>query len=606
MADMTNRSVSSPIPVAKSVRPDIWRGLTSGRAGVCNVLAYIPLLREDRIRGNVNVSIKMAETLHVLANPVRVSVMAHLIPHSAMERFEGSMELFNRSAMGVNRYDDTPSPVFARKWLVPAVQTIPGMGQLNQLGVHVKSGENINGDLIEAYNMLWNFRARNRSRHISQRALDAGSLAPAFWTRPNFNHIKPSFDQAMMEGIVDMSVDGMLPVKGLGIPSSEYTTPVGNFNLRQTFAPGETPVTKATNGLRTSVMASPNVGEGRLAFEMNGNFPAIFAEMKAANVTMSLANLEMAKKTQAWAALRQRYSAIEDQYLVDLLMQGIRIPDTDLQQPILLGAKSTIFGQMQRYATDGASLDQSVANGRAALSFMLHTPPINSGGVILITCEILPEPLDERITDPYLYQFDPAERPNAQNDYLDPEKVEVVQNEYVDHLHGDPAGVFGYAPLNHRWARSRAMVGGKFKRPNPDTFKEERQRIWASDVVDPQLTEDFYVAPQPFPHDVFADTVTDPFEFTTLVQGQIVGSTVFGAGLQEDDGHYLHIMDQIDQDRIAQEAAALQDADAKEAERLKTVESVADAVVKAMQKNDTTPKVKAEKPASDEGKEGEE
>jgi len=51
---------------------------------------------------------------------------------------------------------------------------------------------------------------------------------------------------------------------------------------------------------------------------------------------------------------------------------------------------------------------------------------------------------------------------------------------------------------------------------------------------------------------VFADQVSDSFEITCLSDMQIVGNTVFGAGLQETDAtsDYDAITSQVDSSRI--------------------------------------------------------
>ena len=62
---------------------------------------------------------------------------------------------------------------------------------------------------------------------------------------------------------------------------------------------------------------SPLTGLG--AFEFNG----IWAELTSGNATLSLADIEQARKTAAFARLRSSYDGIDDEYIIDLLMQGI-------------------------------------------------------------------------------------------------------------------------------------------------------------------------------------------------------------------------------------------------------------------------------------------
>lgn len=201
---------------------------------------------------------------------------------------------------------------------------------------------------------------------------------------------------------------------------------------------------------------------------------------------------------------------------------------------------------------DGENLDVSRTTGQTAVNLRFRTPPMNTGGIILVTAEIVPEQLYERFRDNFLGTVDPGTLPNFMRDFLDPEKVEVVTNRQVDVHHGTPTAVFGYAPLNEFWKRDLTRAGGKFYRPNPDTFVEDRMRFWAADQTNPTLADDFYMVSD-LPNSVFADTVSDPFEIVTLGQVGIVGRTVFGDPLQEDTGSYDEVMAQVDTGRIVQQ-----------------------------------------------------
>lgn len=204
-----------------------------------------------------------------------------------------------------------------------------------------------------------------------------------------------------------------------------------------------------------------------------------------------------------------------------------------------------------------SNLDVSVANGVASLSMTLNTPQVNAGGLVLVTCEIVPEQLYERRADYWLAPGDgsASHLPDYLRDYLDPQKVEVVSNEYADLFHSNPTGLFGYAPLNHRWMRQRAQVGGRFKRPVPDAFVQERQRIWQVETSDPTLTDDFYVCPSPFPHDPFEDSQADPFEVVTVAMCEVVGNTVFGGRFAEMGDHFESVLGQVDQSRLEGDGA---------------------------------------------------
>ncbi|WP_422028622.1 hypothetical protein [Roseovarius sp.] len=525
---LTETISALPIEAEASQRSDVLRCITSGRAGECLPLAYVPMLREDRANGRVRIRVEMEETVFPLLNAVNVTAMAHFVPYLAFERFNG-LEHLNRSYKGEPEVDASVTPFIED-------MDYDVLHEINYtMGIHARTGSKINSAVVEAYNTLWNFRARARSTKIAQRGKLDTDLAPAFWRNPGMSHIVPDFDQAMIDGEVALQVvNPKLPVKS----ETRRLSPDNNHQMPSIVDADDNAVPGDANGFR-------DWGE------------RIFAEMSADGLVVSLANIELAKKTAAFAALRKQYAGVEEDYLIDLLMSGYRIPDLQMSQPILLDRRSTIVGYSQRWATDGANLDQSVTRGETYIDLRMRTPPMNTGGIILITMEIVPEQLFERQQDWFLNNapnFAPTvdDFPEFVRDYLDPEKVDVVPNSHVDVEHTDPTGTFGYAPLNHVWKRNIPRVGGKFMRQVGDPFVEDRQRIWGVETIDPALVEDFYVVNN-LHHNVFADTNADPFEITTLGNVDIVGNTVFGKRLEEDTGDYDVIDSQVDKSRIEQE-----------------------------------------------------
>jgi hypothetical protein len=264
-------------------------------------------------------------------------------------------------------------------------------------------------------------------------------------------------------------------------------------------------------------------------------------------ITVSLSNIELAKKTQAFAKARSMYQGHDDDYIIDLLMAGVRIPDQAMKQPILLAQQRTQMGYQQRFASDAANLDESVTVGGALIDITMRTPAINTGGIIVITAEITPEQLFERQKDHYLHNTSVSNYPEFTRDTLDPEKVSITTHSHIDVDHSNPNAIFGYAPLNHEYMRSAPNIGGKYYRPEVDaSFDEDRQKIWANETVDPELTEDFYLCNNVH-HKVFADSTSDAFEITARGTFEITGNTVFGGALKEATDDYDQVMADVDQ-----------------------------------------------------------
>jgi hypothetical protein len=553
---MTEMVPTAPITVQRSTRRDRGRVLTSADAGKVLPLKYIPMLREDAVkRGRVRVNIEMMETAELLMNGIRVDVMAHYVPMLAFERFNGSMEELNRSYKGETGIGGTVVPYFEKnKFYKPSTDTVevfnswtgvdtgsntdtnayaPGFYQI--MGLHTQAS-NHNSTVVEAYNAIVNHRRKARSASLPLRNPYDHRLAEAFWSLDN-NHIVPDFDQKMIDG--EVALNGLTFEAPLR--SSQYTV-INPTNLNGGADPGTTFVVPG------KVSGDPTYD----AAEAEYVWSSLWAELQGGgNATMSLADIEQAKKTAAFAKLRSMYDGIDDDFIIDMLMEGIRVPEEAMKQPILLSKKSTMIGYNQRYATDAANLDASVTNGYATVDMSINTPQMNTGGVIMITAEIVPEQMWERKKDYFLYETDPDNLPNYLRDFLDPEQVSVIKNDHLDVNHSTPNGTFGYAPLNHEWMRDMVNVGGKYYRPANDAFDEDRAKIWTVEQTDPTLSEDFYLV-SGLHKKVFSDQVADAFEITCISDLEITGNTVFGERLLEADAtsDYEQITNLVDSARI--------------------------------------------------------
>jgi hypothetical protein len=536
ISETTKQTVA---PVQRSQRLDRWRGLTSCKAGVIVPLAYFPLLREDSATGMVTVDIKMDETVKPLLNGVRAKVMAHLYPNSADKRFSG-IEQLNASYMNIADFGGAPTPPFVE-------MGTPGAGSAftKALGLHWKTGTQVNMAVLRAYNHIINYRRMARSWHIPQRAIGDTTLAEAFWHDANRWAMVPDFDQSMIEGQVPIS--GAAPVSGFGLKNSFAVVPAAQ-QARETGSSTAVSYANAASSDWTMKVSSAAAATA---------WPRIYAELETAGVYVSLANIELAKKTQAFAELRQQYEGVNEDYIIDMLMSGIRVPDASLFDPILLGSANGIFGMQERHAMDYENLSESYTTGKVSLRIPVRCPPINPGGLILITLEIVPESLPELGMDAWLEIATPSGYPDYVDDTLDPEKVDLVPNRRIDAYHAGGDSIFGYESLNNKWNRDVARLGGKFKDAETPSVSEERYRVWQVRPTDPKLAEDFYICPSPFPHDVFADTLADPFEVTTLANLRINGNTVFGRRLEEDKMADENVMFGVDVDRIEQQAVQI-------------------------------------------------
>ena len=543
------RMNTTPLTTPRTMRRQSARGITSLPAGKMVPIAAVPLLREDAIRsGRLRFSFESMETAEILMNAINVRVMAYLVPMLALERFNGSMDQLNLSYEG--------KPPMEGEQVVPFIETEAfgahgSKAVYEYLGLHARPDQQVNTAYLEAYNAIWNFRAKNRSPDLSLRTRLQSDLAPAFWTHEMFRHIVPDFDQAAIDGEVPLNVtNAKMPVKGIGmLPNHSGMWMHAGQGLR--VSGGGTEVTGATNGTRWTDMGASS----RIALKQSATHPAapdVFAELADNGITVSLSNIELARKTQAFARLRQQYNAHDD-HIINLLMDGISIPDQAFKQPMLLADKTTVFGMAKRYASDGDNLTESVVNGATFLDMSIQLPRIGVGGVVMVVAEIMPDQLFERQEDPFFHTLDHEGFPQYLRDTLDPEKVDVVKNGRIDTDHDTPNATFGYEPLNARWNINIPRIGGKFYRPEVDAgFDEDRQRIWAVETQNPTLSTDFYLCTN-IHTKPFVVTNQDPFEVVTQGEVFIEGNTVFGGHLVEATDDYEKVLALAPQDRIEKE-----------------------------------------------------
>lgn len=541
---MAERMRTSPVPWPRTARPDSVRTITSGPPGMAVPLAYYALEREDQMETTrFQCRAYMAETADLLLNTVNCVFSAWLVPALANDRFGGSLDAFNRAYMGQPEMDGSQIPFIATQ----AYSTGTVRPFYQALGLHAPANNTqCNNDVMEAYRQIFKYRCQQRSEALWEAVAPeydnaGGGLVPAFFDNPQMAMIKPSFDVGATEGIVPLSVVGTsLAVSGIGL--STVGTQQNN-DYRQTdqtsFNPGGQIDHSGTN----------NVGI-KLKNIAGTFFPDVTAELQQDGITVSLANIEMAKQTQAWARVRSQYSALSDDDMIDLLMSGVNLPTLAMAKPQLIDRKSVPFGMVQRFSSEAASLDVSATRGVAGADLTLRTPVLNTGGIVMILAEVVPEQFWERSADYHLLRTNTTRRPDRLLDEIDPQAIEVVENYHADVKHTDPTGIFGYAPLNHGFVRKRFNIGGKFHRTDPlAPFDENRNRIWASEPVDPTLSKEFYLATD-LPEDIFLQQTVDNFEFSGAGDAVISGLTFIGPMLREATGDYQSIIDRVDDDRI--------------------------------------------------------
>jgi hypothetical protein len=568
---MRNTEMIPNVPVSfqRTRRMQKGRVLTSGDAGKILPIKADPLLREESFSGNISVAVEMMETSEKPVNAIIAKAMTYYVPYLAFEQFNGSIDELNRSYSKENGIAGSQVDFFEKNKyyngssvVTDSTPTDMDTGDNGRaefygtMGIHHGAAD-MNNSYVQAYNAIVNHRRKARSTSLAVRNEFEHDLAEAFWPNEGNSHIMADFDQKLIDG--EVALNGLTfkaPIRANGgAELFNHTGAVQNQNIQHNstypsgarlndstvrFVPG-TPLSGLTYGSDSSGMWT--------------EFNEIWAELTDGSTfggaTMSLADIEQARKTAAFAKLRSAYDGIDEEYIIDLLMQGITVPEEMMKQPMLIGQSSGMFGFAQRFATDSGNLDDTATNGFVQLGHSARAPRSSCGGIIMTTLEIAPERVWERKKDYFLYTTDTDNLPNALRDSLDPEKVAVVKKNHLDVNHSTPDATLGYAPLNHEYNRDQILVGGKFYRPVNDAFTEVRSRIWTNETTDPSLSTDFYLCTN-LHKKIFADQVSDSFEITAVSDGTVDTNVVFGDRLIEADAtsDYETITNLVDANRI--------------------------------------------------------
>ncbi|MES2436272.1 MAG: hypothetical protein V4586_20865 [Pseudomonadota bacterium] len=470
------RQSTSPVMFNQTIRKDTAVTMSSARAGVVVPAGYVPLLAGDSVSGSVGIDIMLKEMPKPLRNAVTANIQAWFVPKSAHPKFAGRDEL-NHARTGaaiktLGAADRSP-PTYFDTITGGAKTTFVASDFAKTLGLHVASGKDVNAELIDAFVLVYNFRLAAHSSRLAKRnyATEAMAVAtalpPAFWPSSRFSSVVPDYERALIVGSLDLDVAaGRLPVSGVGVVTAAQGAAAAIAG-KQT---GDTVSTTRTG------WASNGTGAGHAdMFIKQGTtgFPDVWAEMAGQSISTTLADIDKARTTQAFAKLRTAYAGNDstgfdnDDTIVALLMQGIRVQPDDFKRPWLLDSARVPVGFAERFATDAANLDDSVSLGGARATLAINVPQTDVDGVVIFTIELLPERIDERMSDEWLYMTAESELPNALRDVQRTEPVDLVLNRRVDAKHTSPNTLYGYEPMNNKWQRDFTRLGGDFFQATP-------------------------------------------------------------------------------------------------------------------------------------------
>lgn len=537
------RQRTTPVPFNMSRRQDKVVAMTTGRAGKVVPLGFIPLLRGDSASGKVGIDVDLMPMPRPLQNGVHAHFQAWFVPKTAHPQFSG-LDEFMHSYLGetipaLGAAARTP-PAFFTELSGGAVTTVAASEFFKTLGLHIPAGASINTDLIDAFSVIYNFRLRAHSSRLPLRPYAAENLAnsvvlpPAFWPTGRLSKIVPDYERALIVGAFDLDVAA------------------GQLDIKSAIATNLTP-----NNANAFIGLSGVTGNRGVHVWRSGVQDAttkLFAEMAGREVTVTLADMDKARLAQSFGKIRASFAGsdtsgyMNDDAIIATLMQGFSVPDTEYRRPWLLDSKRVPVGFMERGATDGANLQKSITEGRASAILSINVPKNDFGGLVMYTVEIMPERLDERMSDEWVLTTSADALPNALRDVQRTEPVDIVPNRRIDAKHTSPSGAYGYEPMNDKWNRVFTRLGGAYYQATPGTpWTEQRSAIWQVDYVNPTFNDSHYLCPAVFPHDVFSDTLSHAWEAVVRHDVTIVGLTQIGDVLQEDNDDYEAVENEADE-----------------------------------------------------------
>jgi len=514
------RSNKDPVPFPRTVRTPYEVLNTSCRAGKEMPGGFIPLMPEDAVMSGsmARVIVQMEETEKLLSNAVRVKADAYFVSYAALDRFDGLDAVAFAWAQRVG------AELIVEKHTVDAAL----VDWYGKFGEHVSVGDEVNSLYLEAYNQVVNYKRRMVSKSLDERLPTDKTLARCLWGETALARVVPDWDAGMLTASAELQFVGtQLPVKTDAVASEQISI-------------------QDVDGTDISFYSSSTTSTGiaRAGIDKTGtegvDYHRLFAQLAGGSGTVSLAAIENAKKTKAFAEMRARMSGT-DEDLINLLMRGFRIPNQAYHDPILMGSATSMISQTARYATDSANLDNYVANGAGMVQLPLNLPQQQTGGVVVITYSVTPEPVFDRQYPAFLYK-DFGDLPQALRDYMDEQPVQIVPNRFVDNLHSNPDTTFGFAPLNHDWSMRRIKMGARYLRTLASgASDEDQQHVWSVRQVDPVLDQDTFLVPTNLAHNVFLATLEDPFIVRVEWDAKIQGITQFGPALYESTGDYAAV-----------------------------------------------------------------
>lgn len=430
--------------------------LTTMNMGELFPVAVKEVLPGDSFRHQTSVLIRVSPLVAPVMHPVHVMVHHWFVPTRIL------WDNWETFITGRDPNLVTPIITFNPSLSPNFMKLVNGFG----CGVStVNQMVSINSFAFRAYNLIYNefYRDQDLSTAAPVRTGDTGDVGGDYfirhgsWEKDYFTTCRPYPQQGTDTEVVKLTLSGEIPVKGIGIPSTNTNWPLANQNAVET---SDTRNYTRARGVTESDPSYKLLIEGKADPSIRPNIRADLSQMPAGSVNMDINEWRRSMAMQKIREHRNRYGS---RYRDMLAFLGITSSDARLQRPEYLGGgKQTIsFSEVLSTAdTTTAPIGEMAGHGIAALRTRPYKRFFEEHGYVISLMFVRPVSV-------YL---DRVPRHFLRRDYEHywQKELEMMGEQPVTNfeVYGDsttPSGTFGYIPRYDEYRHAESFVSGEFR-----------------------------------------------------------------------------------------------------------------------------------------------
>lgn len=423
--------------------------LTTLNQGLLYPVSCMEVLPGDTFRHQSTALVRVSPLVSPVMHPVHVRIHHWFVPNRII-------------------WDDWEKFITGRDpdVFVPGIAWSANKPQFLELAQALGYGGEVDAHILKrlpflAYNKIWNEFYRDQD--LDAPAVDnsnqtgAGTsgtyfIRPISWEKDYFTTARPYPQQGEDTSVVSLDLSGQIPVKGVGVQSTNPPTETTGTLLDTTGSyPGSDITSSSDSGPRTVIET-----------DGSGN-PQVFAsldDIASGTVNMDINAWRAAMAMQKIREHRNRYGSRYRDYLSFL---GVNSSDSRLDRPEYLGGgKQTIsFSEVLSTADTGtANIGDFGGHGIAALRTRPYRRFFEEHGHVISLMSIRPKTVYQQ-TIPRMFTRE------FYDDFWQKEFEmlgdQEVLNKELDGTHASPDEVFGYVPRHQEYRHQQSFVTGEFR-----------------------------------------------------------------------------------------------------------------------------------------------